>query len=447
MRAYMVLGISSSVIFLSACGASLDPGEDPAHEAYRVDRKSESQTSKPHNRNDSGGRPDELAGSPATEIFNRRILPILHSDKSSSCTECHFGGVELKNYIREDEASTFASLRDQGLIDVKSPDKSKLLTFIARRPDNENELLAKVRETEYQAFQAWINAAVRQPGLLASKSDEKVGTELPVEVVRHLRRDRVMRSFVENVWSEIGRCINCHSPERNQRLVKKHGDQVSWIVPRDPAATLESLVDGGNIDTDHPEDSPLLLKPAGLQDHGGGPKFAVGSRTDKNFRRFLNDYAAVVNGGYKKAEQLPKPATEVAAPTGQHLRIVDLPESLGKKLLKADLYRWTDRGWSESRVATAENPIAGKRHIWQSVVFAIAPRGSKRAEAMEPAKELPLPAGRYLIKIYIDQNDRTKQDRDYELGEEEFYGQVETRGSWKPGYQPPKIVSVADLSN
>lgn len=396
------------------------------------------------NRGSSGldESPAEFANLSAAEIFNRRILPILRSDKESSCTECHFGGVELQNYIHEDQATTFASLRDEGLIDVKSPDKSKLLAFIARSPDKEDPLLAKVRQTEYQAFRAWINAAVRQPELLASKTDEKVGTELPVEVVRHLRRDRVLQSFVENIWSEMGRCINCHSPERNARLVKKHGDQVSWIVPRDPAATLERLVEGGNIDTEYPDDSPLVLKPAGLQDHGGGPKFAVGSRTDKNFRRFLNDYAAVVGGKYKRTEQLPEPSQEVTARTSQHLRIVDLPAELNKKLLRTDIYRRIGSGWSDTPWGTAENPINGEKNMWQSMVFFVAPRDSRRAEQSAWDKEMQLPAGRYLIKIYIDRDDKTKKDRDYELGDADFFGQVEFDGQWQPGYQPPKTIQA-----
>ena len=73
-----------------------------------------------------------------------------------------------------------------------------------------------------------------------------------------------------------------------------------------------------------------------------------------------------------------------------------------------------------------------------SMVMATAPRDSKRAANLKP--ETPLPSGRYLVKIYIDREDKTKQDRDYELGESEFYGQVEFHGEWQPGYQPPKIV-------
>src|SRR6185503_15543819 len=92
----------------------------------------------------------------ATEIFDRRILPILRSSESSSCTECHFGGVELKKYLREDQATTFAALRDEGLIDVEQPCKSKILQFINRHSDHTDTLIAKVRQAEDQAFRTWI---------------------------------------------------------------------------------------------------------------------------------------------------------------------------------------------------------------------------------------------------------------------------------------------------
>lgn len=44
-----------------------------------------------------------------------------------------------------------------------------------------------------------------------------------------------------------------------------------------------------------------------------------------------------------------------------------------------------------------------------------------------------------MIRIYIDRNDLTKQDRDYQLRGKEFFGQVSIRGQWKPGYKEPKI--------
>ena len=63
----------------------------------------------------------------------------------------------------------------------------------------------KVRQQEHDAFQAWIRAAVKDPDLLAAKSSESIGPKIPDEAIRHARKDRVLASFIENVWTEVGR--------------------------------------------------------------------------------------------------------------------------------------------------------------------------------------------------------------------------------------------------
>lgn len=381
----------------------------------------------------------------ALDLFRQRITPILRSPNASSCSECHLSGVDLKDYIGKTQEQTFAALRAAGLIDMEQPDKSKLLQFIQRAPEKPTPVSQNARQLEYDAFRAWIRAAVRDPKLAAAQTEtDQLGASVPVAIIRHARTDRVLQSFVDSIWSEVGRCVSCHSPEMNRNKIGRNGrtkediDAISWVVPRDPAATLKNLVDSGNIDLDDPESSPLLTKPVGLEEHGGGPKFALGSRTDKNFRRFLNDYAAVVSGKYTSADQLPGESNIVAVMTGQHLRIVDLPAEFDGKLLRADIYSRVGSMWSESPWATAENPINGKRQMWQSMVFAIAPRNTDRATNLKP--DQPLPPGDYMVRIYVDQHDRMKRDRDYELGEADQYGEVEFGGDWPPGYQPPKIV-------
>src|ERR1700730_6474078 len=64
------------------------------------------------------------------EVFEKRILPIFKSPDPSSCVQCHLAGVELKNYILPSHEQTFVSLRDQGLIDLDRPEKSKILALI-----------------------------------------------------------------------------------------------------------------------------------------------------------------------------------------------------------------------------------------------------------------------------------------------------------------------------
>ena len=236
-------------------------------------------------------------------------------------------------------------LRKNGLIDVKFPEKSKILKFIARKPKKSNSLSDKVRKQEFAAFKAWLLAAVKDPSLLKASADDKgIGTKLPPEVIRHARKSRVLSSFIDNIWPQMGRCISCHAPgKNNRRLVKKFGEGMTWIVPHNPAGTLKNLVDEGNIDTDDPAKSSVLTKPIGQEKHGGGPKFLPGGEAHKRFLVFLKDYAAVVNGKYKTAKDLPKPPRELLFLSKQFLRIHDMPAKWHKLPTRVDIYRWDVR--------------------------------------------------------------------------------------------------------
>src|SRR6478752_3052637 len=76
-----------------------------------------------------GGAFATAAESPE-KVFETRILPIFKSPNPSSCVQCHLAGVDIKDYILPSAEKTFRSLRDQGLIDLASPEKSKILRLI-----------------------------------------------------------------------------------------------------------------------------------------------------------------------------------------------------------------------------------------------------------------------------------------------------------------------------
>src|SRR5262245_9246100 len=163
----------------------------------------------------------------AADIFTRRILPLARADKPSSCAECHAAGVDLSQYIKEDAATTFAALRSAGLVNAEQPEKSKLLEFIARAPETGDPVTAKLRTEELAAFRTWIAAAAKDPQLASGPFHaEPIGPTLPPEVIRHARRDRVLTSFMENIWIERERCAGCHSPDKNKRLIEKHGEHI-----------------------------------------------------------------------------------------------------------------------------------------------------------------------------------------------------------------------------
>jgi hypothetical protein len=377
----------------------------------------------------------------ALAVFENRILPIFQAKKPSSCTECHLSGVDLKDYIHPSQEKTFASLVSVGLVDVEKPDESKILQFISRRPEQPNLITDKVRQQEHDAFQTWIRVAVKDPNLLAAKSSESIGPQMPDEVIRHARKDRVLASFIENVWTEVGRCAACHSPDQNQKQVKEHGEQVSWITLDDPQSTLNHMVDAGIVNIEEPLESMLITKPTMQVEHGGGQKMVVGDRTYKQFRRFIDDYASVVNGKYSTTNELPEGSDEVSVVTDIWFKITDVPAKYDKILLQTDFYRWTDNGWSDYRVASSDRPVFGGGNLWQHSLSLTAPRGSKWADEMKSKR---LPGGRYLVKLYIDQTGRLQDDYRAELGDGESIGEVEVESKWPLGYGKMTTVSFPD---
>jgi hypothetical protein len=233
------------------------------------------------------------------------------------------------------------------------------------------------------------------------------------------------------------RCVCCHSPDRNQKQVKEHGEQVSWIKLRDPQATLSYMLEAGLIDADEPEKSLVLMKPTMQVKHGGGQKMVIGDRTYKQFRRFIDDYAAIVAGRYKKADQLPEPSDEISVVTEIWLKIEGVPETFDKLLLQADLHRRTDSGWSQFRVATSDRPVFGKGKLWQHSLSLTALRGTEWAKEI---RSEVLPPGKYLLKLYIDRTEKLQKDFTAELGEEDFVGQVEEDSRWPAGYGKMTVV-------
>ncbi|MDA1049460.1 MAG: hypothetical protein O3C40_03135 [Planctomycetota bacterium] len=371
----------------------------------------------------------------ALQLFKQRITPIMQATNPSSCSECHLSGVDLKQYIGPDQEATFASLRMSGLIDVDDPDASKILTFINRRPEKPSLITDKIRKEEYAAFRAWIHAAVKDPQVAAAEtSDAALGPTIPDEVIRHARKDRVLASFIDNIWSEVGRCAACHSPDRNQKQVEENGEQVSWIKLGDPQATLDYMLEAELFDLTAPEESLLLAKPTMQVKHGGGQKLVVGDRTYKQFRRFIEDYAAVAKGTYQSTEALPTSSDEVSQVSDIWLKFTDIPARFDKKLLQVDLYRWNpaSNSWSPDRWATADRAIAGDRRLWQQHISVTAPRGSERAALVR--REPHLPPGKYLAKIYIDETGKLQTQYPAELTDEDYMGQVEIDSRWQAGY-------------
>ena len=377
--------------------------------------------------------PSLLIAEDSLQVFQRRILPIMNSQNPSSCAECHLSGVDLKDYIRPSQSETFAALRQGGLIDVDHPEKSKLLDFIARTPEKPGLIKPEVRMAELAAFRAWITTAVTDPQLLAAKTDKVIGSSLPDEVIRHARQDHVLQSFIDNIWLESGRCAGCHSSDQNTEQVKKHGEQMSWITPGDPAATLQLLRDNELIDLDTPEKSLFITKPTMQVKHGGGQKMVIGDRSYQQFLAFMTDYAAVTKGSYQSVSDLPQPSPLVYAATDAWLKITDIPQRYSTMVLRAEVYPAEGTGWAKTPLVVGDRNIAGDRKLWQQHMSLSLERGSEFVKTMATTdkSQRQIPGGKYLLRIWVASVD------DFTAGRVEAQGEMfETTltTQWPGGY-------------
>ncbi|HEY1188204.1 MAG TPA: hypothetical protein VGE74_11135 [Gemmata sp.] len=386
------------------------------------------------------------------KVFAERIEPIFKSPDPSSCARCHLASVDIKHYILPSAKDTFLALREQGLIDLDMPENSKILKLISRGagdPKAAGLISAKRQKAEYEAFAAWVKACAADPALRNAPKPEKAPAlaTKPVEVIRHARKDRMLESFESNIWSMRFRCMNCHtegSPQ-SEKLAKEYGPRVAWFKKAGPEATMDYLIASKLIDLDAPEKSLLLTKPLNEVKHGGGIKFVVGDQGYKAVRAWIEDVVAIKKGKYAKPADLPpkEPGTKQFG-TEAWFKLEKTPAAWDDKLLQVNIHAWDAKAgaWERDPIATADRAVFGKGKLWQHTVTLLAAPGSDRAKRWakgEPA----LPAGRYLVKVYVDSNDKAKKDWKAPLGPDEFVGQLEFQGRWLEGYG---AMTVADAS-
>ena len=381
----------------------------------------------------------------ALAVFERRIVPIMRSPDASSCSECHLSGVDLKDYIKASPEQTFVSLRDQNLVDVREPSKSKILKLIQMSEPNSSRLTQQARQMELEAFTAWIEASCKSETLVNAPPlpvEEIAVPPVSVEVIRHARKSRVFDSFVTNVWSQIERCAGCHS-SRNPNLAKliaEHGEQVVWAFDS-PEATFASILEREYVDTDSPLMSLLIMKPTMQVEHGGGKKMEIGDRGYKQFRRWIEDYAAVASGYYEVEEQLPGTSTVELIGSEIWFKVSSTPPAWADKVLGVVVFPF-DEGtgtFSKSPIAESDRRVWGKGRLWQHNLLLRGPKGSPLAKQLRESRRLP--EGRYLVQLFCDANDELAEDWEVELTDSRFFvGDLELTTDWPVGYQQMTVV-------
>jgi hypothetical protein len=333
------------------------------------------------------------------ELFEQRIMPIFRSPQPSSCVQCHLSSVDLKDYILPSSEATFHALRTAGLINVGDPQSSKILTLIEMGEQDRDRgaalIHAKTRQAEYEAFTTWIIACCQDPELLArdsaSQSASTAGPQLPLTVIRHARKDRLLDSFVRNIWSQRMRCFPCHTPHeidpmnpkhqmpklRHAEYVEQYGQKMN-LFRATPDETLRAWLASSRkasdkhlplVNAEAPQHSLIVLKPTGKLpakrddgtfeepssnlpvSHMGGLKMHVNDQSYKSFISWIEDYAQVARGEYVSEDQLPD---DNWYPTEHVLRIKGTPENW-PKLSTVQLFVFA---WSEEASAWESQPIA-----------------------------------------------------------------------------------------
>lgn len=428
----------------------------------------------------------------AMQLFESRIMPIFRSPKPSSCVQCHLASVDIKDYILPSHIDTFLALREQGLIDLADPSKSKILKLIEMGERDQDEgarlIHRKARQAEYEAFAAWIDACCQDPTLVnqaVSGDRRQVGPQKPLEVVRHARKSRLVEAFTRHIWSQRMRCFPCHTPheidpddpkhrqaaERYREFVAKYGARMD-LFQETPEASLTRWIASSRktkpgsyplINLEAPTKSLILLKPTAklpekLADgnldapsasdpvsHIGGLKMHVNDQSYKSFATWLEDYAAVVGERYLTVEDLP---ADNWVPTQRILRMQQVPESWGS-LTTVQLFIHakdeTSGTWSTEPVAFTQGPITPRRFV--NGPLSLIRSNLDASDTEQTEVDFPLKPGKYLIKVFLDSEDRLAQSPSRMLDQDDFLGQAEIEAQWRIGFPQAETFSAVSLAN
>lgn len=447
-----------------------------------------------------GETPEDSGQVPADPetVFAQRIMPIFRSPDPASCVQCHLASVDLKDYIRPSHEQTFASLRDQGLINLSAPEDSKILKLIAMGDDDTDakarRIHAATRKAEYEAFAAWIRACCDDPtlrSLPALPEDQLTGPAAPVDVIRHHRRSRLVDSFERHIWSQRMRCFPCHTPHeldesdpkqkvairRYEQFLEQHGPRFGdrlTIFHETPEATMEYLIQRSLdapqgelplLNLEHPELSLLVLKPTSKLpprnqhnefaspsyqppvSHLGGLKMHEDDASYKAFLAWIRDYASVTRGRYTAVDDLP---ADNWYPTKHVIIVRRVPESwpAGSRI-QFFVHPWDPdtKQFADAPVAFTQAQVGPAGNV-AGALFLLGTPG-REAVAAPPqtttANHRHLPPGRYLLKACRDQSGRLQDDPTLLLDEDDFVGYAEIEASWGEGFKNAEKLTGADL--
>lgn len=419
------------------------------------------------------------------ELFEQRIVPIFKSPEPSSCVQCHLSSVDLKDYILPSSEATFRSLLKQGLVNVDEPEESKILNLISmgdRDPDQYAQRLnAKMRKAEYEAFSAWIAACCDDKALVEVAGEVEIaGPSVSNEVIRHSRKDRVLDSFVRNIWSQRMRCFPCHTPaeinpdnpmhakptETYKNYLEQYGARMN-LFQATPEASMRAMIASSRkthgeeltlINVQRPTESLLLLKPTAKVpgkdangeprdpssalpvSHVGGLKMHKNDHSYKAFASWLEDYAKSQSGGYQSVSELPQ---DNWFPTQHVLRIKGTPANWkAMKTVQMFVYSRSaeDTSWQAEPIAFTQSLVTPRSMVNGPLFVLSADRDNDLNSAGES-----LAPGKYLVKVFVDHEDEIQSQPTLMLHDRQPDGEVEITANWGEGFKNAEVIEGTSL--
>jgi hypothetical protein len=256
--------------------------------------------------------PAACTGDGATELYTRKIEPILKDDRPTSCNQCHLSGIDLSIFVKDTPCQTMACMNQLGLVNLAQPAESKVLAWIDRAKPESTLITESVIQAEYEGMLEWIEYSSRCGGQVCPTFDDPCNRNLPEASTRcdvslavgdgyvdpgDCQERTLEQLFSADVYQWRERCYPCHfSSDSTVPQAPK------WISDVDPEkaeaplacassslATMRNVLRLGLVNLEQPGQSFLLLKPlsdeGGGITHGGGPKFD--GPADPSYQAFL----------------------------------------------------------------------------------------------------------------------------------------------------------------
>lgn len=425
------------------------------------------------------------SGSPI-EVFNSRIMPIFRSDKPSSCVQCHLSAVDLKNYILPSHEQTFASLRDQGLINLDKPAESKILTLI-RMGDKDLDKGARLiheknRKAELAAFAGWIEACCADPKLRNLPRLDPAKQAKPAKanaIIRHARKSRVVDSFARNVFSQRMRCFPCHTPHeidrenpRHQAAIKTQQKFAKTYEPemlerlsffkKTPEATLDAWIKRSQnakageiplLNLKQPMHSLIMLKPLSKlpkkkadgtfekpssvtpTTHMGGLKMHTNDQSYKAFVAWIRDYAKVSGDEYTTVAELPADNWHASKFI---LKVTNAPDAWPIGIpVQLFVHAWDakSKGWSARPIAFTQGTVTPRRMV-NGALFLLGDSANGKSKSPE------LGRGNYQVRVFVDSKMGLEKDPTAFLDADAFVGQSLLKNArWREGFRQAEVVN------